>query len=76
MSSISHPPRGRPFPPEHIAAPATRAAFAFAAGKGTVEDVAAYRAWITWWRLSGDTDENLQGPIQRANIWAAKLGVE
>jgi hypothetical protein len=74
--SISTAPRGRPFPPEHIAQPAHAAAARLSAGQGTVEDLIAYRAWITWWRMNGDTEENLLGPIQRAYVWAIKLGTE
>jgi hypothetical protein len=44
-------------------------------GHGTVEDLIAYRAWITWWRMNGDTEENLYGPLQRAAVWAIKLGI-
>ena len=74
--SVSTAPPGRPFPPERIARPANAAARRLSMGQGTVEDLTAYRAWITWWRMNGDTEENLQGPIQRANVWAIKLGTE
>jgi hypothetical protein len=74
--SVAHPPRGRPFPPAHIAQPATAAAVRLMEGQGTVVDLIAYRAWITWWRMNGDTEENLRGPVHRANVWAIQMGIE
>jgi hypothetical protein len=73
--SVALPPIGQPYPPEHIAQGATRAVTRFLSGHGTVDDLTAYRAWITWWRMNGDSEENLAEAIMRADTWATRFGL-
>lgn len=42
----------------------------------TVEDLTAYRAWITARRLGGSPENELASSISVANYYAHKLGVD
>jgi hypothetical protein len=41
----------------------------------TVEDLTAYRAWVTWLRLTGASDYEVQSSLDVADWLARKLGV-
>jgi hypothetical protein len=45
-------------------------------GTATVEDLNAYRAWITFHRISGASEADLKTSVAVANNMARKLGVE
>jgi hypothetical protein len=56
---------------------AAAAAFAhFVDGDATVEHLAAYRAWMTYCRMTHMTDEELAGARAVAADWAQRLDVE
>lgn len=42
----------------------------------TVEDLAAYRTWMTYCRMRGDPEHTLVGAVNVAAQWAERLGVE
>jgi hypothetical protein len=48
----------------------------FVDGDATVEHLAAYRAWMSYCRMTHMTDEELAGARAVAADWAQKLGVE
>jgi hypothetical protein len=43
--------------------------------EATIEDLQAYRAWISYHRMTGMTEHDLHGAIAVANDTARKLGV-
>ena len=55
---------------------AARAFAAMVDEVATVEDLAAYRTWMTYCRMRGDPEHTLIGAVSVSEHWAERLGVE
>ena len=61
--------------PDHISNGAIHAVIREADGVATLEDLAAYRAWVTWWRMHGDSEAALRSALITIDAMAARLEV-
>jgi hypothetical protein len=61
--------------PFHIARPASQAYHRMLGKHGTPDDVATYRAWITWLRLHGGNEEALAYAVRTADRFAKQMGI-